>query len=241
MFSWILALLITTESASSIQEKADRLRENGKAVEALDLYNQALLLFAKDEDYRSVVKVLAGKSISWQHLIEKQKSELFALFARKEAETMQKIAEEKSLNDLEFLVYFYLGKTDLLLKNYDSAEKEYEKAIHLYPREDAEKGDWMIHLGEAAYLAGNPESGKKWMDMGISKMEEHRLETDPFLFNIWTSGAYLRLAKIYTKKGDLKSANEQLQKAEAIISSDPRLVVRKEQLEALKSSKQHQD
>lgn len=54
-----------------------------------------------------------------------------------------------------------------------------------------------------------------------------------FRKNVWLSGAYLRIVTMLLKD-DPKKAKEYFQKAEEIINSDKRLVLRKGQLEKLK-------
>ena len=65
-------------------------------------------------------------------------------------------------------------------------------------------------------------------------IESHASEVDPFRKNVWVSGAYLRLAKLLLEEGKTEEAAPYFQKAAAIIHSDPALVIRKRQLDALR-------
>lgn len=64
-------------------------------------------------------------------------------------------------------------------------------------------------------------------------------EEDSYNKNVWVSGAHMRIAEMYMAAGDradnIKLVGEHIRHAEEIISGDDRLVLRKEQLDKLKS------
>lgn len=66
---------------------------------------------------------------------------------------------------------------------------------------------------------------------GVQIIDAHATELDPFLYNVWVSGAYLRLAKLL-KTDNPEESHFYFEKAKKIIDSDNRLVIRKQQLEA---------
>lgn len=223
----------SVDTNQTLQKQADDLREEGKTAEALDLYNRALIGFQKKHDYRSILSVLCGRLISWQHLFNLEEDKVYAILARKEAEAMLSIAEEYQIHDKDYLIHFLFGKTWIFLKDFPAARIEYTKAIEQYPLDNAEKGDWMAHLGEATYRSGFKEEGKAIILKGVQQIEAHAEEVDSFQINVWISGAYLRLAKILINDG-MEEAKIYLQKGEEVVNSDPRLVIRKQQLDILK-------
>ncbi len=229
------------ESGEAIQKKADTLREEGKTIEALSLYNEALLLYQKGEDYRGVLRVLSGRLISWQHLYNHGENKLFAILARKEAEAMLEVSQHYKIEGQDHLNYFFYGKTCIFLKDFKSAEEAFRKAVDLFPDESGEKGDWLAHLGEALYKNGKKEEGERVILQGIDYMRDHSKEIDSFRINVWISGAYLRLSKILLADGRINEAIFYLQKGEEIVLSDSRLVIRKEQLEILKKKLKGQE
>ncbi|MFI5342734.1 MAG: tetratricopeptide repeat protein [Chlamydiales bacterium] len=228
----------SVETSQMMQKQADGLREEGKTAEALDLYNRALISFQKEHDYKGILEVLCGRLISWQHLFNHEEDKVYAILARKEAEAMLSIAEEYQIHDKDYLIHFLFGKTWIFLKDFPSAQIEYSKAIELYPLENAEKGDWMAHLGEATYRSGLKEEGKAIILKGVQQIQAHAQDVDSFQINVWISGAYLRLAKILIND-DIEEAKIYLQKGEKIVNSDPRLVIRKQQLAILKQKIPH--
>ncbi|GAB4235974.1 MAG: hypothetical protein Tsb0021_15630 [Chlamydiales bacterium] len=220
--------------AQSAIQQADEFREQGKTQEAIKLYNQAQIFFEKQRDYLGLMHALSGRLISWQHLYNHKQEEIYALYAKKEAEYMQKISKKQGFYDLDHLIHFFMGKSCILLKEYPKAESEFTEALKNYPRDDAEKGDWTAHLGEAIYKNGKKKEGIQTILNGISQINKHRSECDSFKYGVWTSGAYLRIAKILIQDQNIDQAKFYLSKGEEIIQRNPKLVIRKQQLESLK-------
>lgn len=223
------------EDAKGLQRQADILREEGKTLEALNLYNRALVAYEQQHDYKGLLTVLTGRLISWQHLYNHGEEKVYAILARKEAEAMEAIANEYGVHDRDDQIHFFLGKTAIFLKEYPTAEKEFKKALELYPYDNAERGDWLAHLGEALYRNGRKESGEQTILEGVRQIEAHP-EEDTFKAHVWISGAYLRLAKLLISDNRKEEAKPYLQKGEEIISGDPRLVIRKQQLQKLRGT-----
>lgn len=157
----VMTLTATVCMAATLHEQADVLREEGKTLEALNLYNQALVNYQQKHNYHGILGVLCGRLISWQHLFNHEEDKVYAILARKEAESMLAITQEYDIHDKDYLIHFLFGKTCILLKDNKSAEIEFQQALDLFPEENAEKGDWLAHLGEAIYKNGREEEGKE--------------------------------------------------------------------------------
>lgn len=222
------------DSAEMLREQADILREKGKTLDALNLYNQALVSFQKRRDYNGILGVLSGRLISWQHLFNHEEDKVYAILARKEAESMLAIAQEHNIHNRDYLIHFLFGKSCIFLKDFKCAEIEFKQAVDLYPQDNAEKGDWLAHLGEAIYKNGRKEEGERVILEGVQQIQAHQDVEDAFKINVWISGAYLRLAKILISDQKSEQAKTYLSKGEQIVLKDPRLVIRKQQLEILK-------
>lgn len=65
-------------SAERLREQADVLREEGKTLDALNLYNQALVSFQQKHDYNGILGVLKGHLISWQHLFNHEEDKVYS-------------------------------------------------------------------------------------------------------------------------------------------------------------------
>lgn len=225
---------LLTASGLEVQQEADKVREEGRSLIAIDLYNQAIVLYQKEKDFSNMLGALTGRLLSWKHLFYATEDKIYALFVKKEAELMLDVAQEYNLLARLYLIHFLNGTSALLLNDYNSAEKEFSKAVELYPTEHAEKGDWIAHLGDAMYRNGKKEEGQKTILRGVEIIKDRASQIDSFLFNVWVSGAYLRLAKLL-KTDNPEESQCFLARSKAIIDSDDRLVIRKQQLNAFTS------
>lgn len=216
--------------SDKLQKEADILREQGQSLEAINLYNEAIVHYQETKDYSHLLSALTGRLLCWKHLFYKTKDSLYAIFVQKEAETMEEIALIYGFQDRLFLIHFLNATAATQFEQYSRAETEFAKALALYPTDTAEKGDWMAHLGDAMYRNGKKEEGLALILQGIQQIKDHASEIDSFRFNVWISGAYLRLAKVLKSDNAAKS-EFYLNQAKTIIDSDNRLVIRKQQLD----------
>lgn len=227
-----MAIFSTVQAVqpAELQKQADILREENQSLKAIDLYNQAIVQYQGIQDYNSILAALTGRLLSWKHLFYKTQDPVYAIFVKKDAEAMLEIAKTQSLLDRLYLIHFLNATSAMLFHDYALAEKEYNQALELYPDDNAEKGDWTAHLGEAIYRNGKKDAGHRMILQGIERIQRHASEIDSFLYNVWVSGAYLRLAKLL-KNDNPQESQVYLEKAKKIIEPDPRLVIRKQQLE----------
>jgi len=232
MFSF--CCLGVANTPEQFHSQANSLRDEGRLFEALNFYNQAIIGYQKEGNYDRILDALCGRLISWQHLYNDEEDAMYAIFAKKEAETMLAIANEFHLLSRNYIIHFLLGKSSIFLKDFETAESEFRQAIDLYPNESVEKGDWFAYLGEAMYRNGKKAEGISTIMHGIDYMQSRMIEAEALKVNIWISGAYLRLGKILIFEENIREAKKYLKLGEDIISKDPRLVVRKKQLEQLK-------
>lgn len=214
-----------------LRKYADDLREEGLSLKAIDIYNHAIVGYQEAGDYANMVEALTGRLLCWKHLFYKTDDKIYAIFVKTSAQAMLEIAQVYGLTDRMHLIHFLNATAGIQLKDYPYAEKEYAQAIELFPVENAEKGDWTGQLGAAMYRNGKKAEGLAVMLNGIAMIELHRAEIDSFHFNVWVSGANLRLAKLLRLDSPAESQSF-LEKAKAIIDGDDRLVIRKQQLEA---------
>ncbi|MCE5319096.1 MAG: hypothetical protein LLG04_17255 [Parachlamydia sp.] len=225
---WTLPIA-ANQSAAEIQKKAFELREQGQTLQAIVLYDQALDQFQKENNYNGMFGVINGRLIAWKHLYYETEEPLYALFVKQHVEALQFLVQHHGLADRQALVSFQLGTAHTQLKEYKEAEIELSKALQLYPRDDAEKGDWLAHLGFVQYLNGKKELGKANILEGISRIKAHASTADSFRLNVWLSGAYLRLA-VLLQNDDPALSRSYTEQAEALIKANPDQAIRSRQL-----------
>lgn len=218
--------MIIKSKTLSLFEKAEKLREQDKLLEALKLYEEVIIAYQKSENYSDLVESLGGRCLTYKHLFLLSDDQSFAVIAKHDALSALEIAQIFNQKNKFYRCYFRLGEMEMLFKNYKKAIDYYQKSLSLYPQEKAEKGDFQYHLGEAQYMKGDTKNGLENLSAGLTKIRQYRDSTDSFLINVWESGCLMKLA-FFTKD------NNYLDEAQKIIDSDPRLIIRKRQMAKL--------
>lgn len=210
-----------------LHEKAETLREQDKLLDALKIYEEVFIKYQKKENYTGLVEALGGRCLTYKHLFLLSRDLSFAIIAKHDALSSLEIAEKFNLKDKLYRCYFRLGEMEMLFKNYKRAIIYYQKSLSLYPSDDAEKGDFIYHLGEAQCLKGETKKGLENISIGLTKIRQFRDVTDSFFINVWESGC-LKTLFVFTK--DINYLND----AQKIAVSDPRLIIRRRQINELK-------
>jgi tetratricopeptide (TPR) repeat protein len=215
-----------TISIKKLHQLAEDLREQGKFLEALKIYDEVIIGYQKEENYSQIIEALSGRSLTYKHLFLQTNDKIFAYLSESDAISSLKIGDEYQLLDKKSQLIFNLAQTNILFKNYSEAVKNFQKSLALYPLDDAQKGRYYEHLGEAQCLKGDTKNGLENLSNGLTKIRQHRDSTDSFLINVWESGCLMKLF-IFTKD------EKYLEDAQKIIDSDPRLIIRRRQLAVL--------
>jgi tetratricopeptide (TPR) repeat protein len=209
-----------------LHQKAEKLRESDKLLDALKLYEEVILKYQKEANYFSLTEALGGRCLTYKHLFLLSDDYVFFNLALHSALSSLEIALKLNITPKIHRCYFRLGEMEMLRKKYLPAEKYYLKAFENYPKEEAEKGDFQYHLGEAQYRAGKIQIGLKNLLDGQELIKKFQSTTDSFVYNVWLSGSYKVLAELTKDK-------KYLLEAQKIIDSDPRLIIRRRQLSEL--------
>jgi len=209
-----------------LHQKAEKLRESDKLLEALKLYEEVIYKYQQEHNYFGLSESLGGRCLTYKHLFLLTDDFAFLTLAYHSAKSALEIAKHYKITAKIHRCYFRLGEVEMLKNDFLKAEKYYLKAFEKYPREEAEKGDFQYHLGEAQYRAGKKELGLKNLLSGLKLIEKYQSSTDSFVYHVWLSGCLMRLA-------DLTKDKKYLTKAQEIIDSDPRLIIRRRQITKL--------
>lgn len=219
---------------TDIHKQAEELREQERFLEALKLYEEAIVGYQKEKNYFGLSDCLLGKALTYKHLFLITNDKSFAILSQKDSESSFEIAENFGVTEILYRSYLSLAESEKLLDDQTKALKYYQKALDLYPREDSEKGRYQYHLGEMEYKTGDKENGFKNLMSGLETIRKFKDQTDSFLINVWETGCLMKLAELL-KIDSPADSQKYLTEAEAIINSDPRLIIRKRQLEEFKN------
>jgi tetratricopeptide (TPR) repeat protein len=226
-------LNISGFTSKQLHEKGSNFREKDNHLEALQCLDAAIVGYQRDGDYRGIVDVLKDRVLTWKHYFLLTSDEVYAIFAKMDAEAMLSVAKMKKLEKKLATSYFRLGEVEMLFINYKKAVYFFKKSLKHYEGSVSEKGDYRYHLGEALYRLGKKSEGKKTMLKGLNEIERGKGEIPSFVVNVWKSGCYARLADLL-REDEPEVARKYLLKTEEIVNSDDRLIIRKRQLAELK-------
>lgn len=209
-----------------LHQKAEDLREEDKLLDALKLYEEVIYRYQQEKKYSGLVEALGGRCLTYKHLFLLSKDFVFFNLALHSALSSLEIAKNYKIILKIHRCYFRLGEMEMLREKYLTAERYYLKSLETYPKEEAEKGDFQYHLGEAQYRAGKKVEGLKNLLAGLELIKKYKSSTDSFVYNVWHSGCLMRLAELTKNK-------KYLLEAQKIIDSDSRLIIRKRQISEL--------
>ena len=216
-------------SISSCHHKAEVLRETEKFERALRLYDKVIEGYLEAKNYEGVAQALQGKVLTYKHLYARKRKVEYLKLAIGSAMSSLEISKKYELKQMYTSAYFRLGEVYRLADNYKEAVKNFEKAYKL-GEEEKERGDYLYHLGETLYKKGEKKLGLSKVVAGLKLIEKDKNRLDPFIYNVWKSGALMRLWQIKGEEKYLKMASQ-------IIKKDKRLVIRAKQLKEIRSGK----
>ena len=213
--------------------QAETLREEERFQEALQTYEQLILLYEKDHNYEKIAESLLGKFLTYRHLYFQTKDIVFAEIGKKSVEASLEIISRFNLSlEVKARAYFSLGECEMLFQQYPAAIHAYRKTLDLYPKKEGAIGNYRYHLGEALYHNGQKEEGKEALFQGLKEIREARKTMDEFVGRVWESGCHMRIADLLSTD-EPEVAKEHLELAKRIVEGDERLVIRRRQIEAL--------
>lgn len=219
-------------SAREIHVKAERAREDDHLDEALNLFTKAIVDYQKEGNWEGAADALMGRALTHKHFFWRDNNLEARDHAKQDAEMALNIAKHHNLTSLYPRVYFLLGEVVMLCDDYKVATTNYMNGLASFGGSLCERGNWTSHVGQALYKSGEKEEGKAAFKEGLKLIKENRDGVDPFLANVWESGAHMRMAECL-RNDEPDIAREHLELCRQIINSDPRLVIRKRQLEEL--------
>lgn len=223
--------------AREIHSLAEHAREDGNFLDALKFTDEATVQYAQENDLLGLAEVQGSRFLTLRHLAESTNQPAYMLLAKHAAMAAAEIADMSNDPSAIALPYFNLGKAHESLVELPDAIGAYKKAIaaqeatpdshHARP---AVLNDMKVHL--AVCELKNSDEGA--LDRAIEALKA--LEEDPdegaYTRDVWVSGGHMKLAQVLSHL-NMEKAKEHLAIAKKIIDSNPELVLRKAQWDAL--------
>ena len=218
-----------------LHKKAEDAREKEKFLDALQFSDQATIAYQKEGNVLGFAEVLSSRFLTLRHLFEQTQDKNFMILAKHTVMAAVEIA--KNSNDPKALAIplFNLGKAHQTLSEYDLAISTFKEAIANMienpPKEHNRSSvitEMIIHLSVCEYKNGDKSAleraEKALIDLATSN------EPDKYSKDVWMSGGYMDIAEML-KQDDQDKAKHALNRAKEIIDSNPKLTLRKKQLE----------
>lgn len=231
---------MNSEKGRQLHSLAEQAREKGDFLEALKTIEEAAIKYAEDKDYIGFSEIQGSRFLTLRHLFEQTNDINFMILAKYAAEAAVSIAKASNQEHSLTMPLFNLAKSQETLGEISEAALTYKDAIenHIkFPGEfhnrPAVISDMKVHLSVCEYKAGDSTAFERAIQ-AIHELESDTQETQ-YNKDVWTSGAYMKMAEILLKDKP-EDAKNYLQKAKQIIDSNTKLVLRKKQWEKLSTS-----
>ena len=222
-------------NAIDLHKKAEVARESEDFTQALTLCDQALVEYQKEGNLQGFTEVLSSKVLTLRHLYEQTTDQNYLILAKHIAMASVEIAQKGNDPKALAIPLFNLGKTEQTLREYGKAIENIKEAIsHMMQNPPPQHNrpsvvlDMTLHLSVCEYKNGDKaaleRAEKALLNLATAK------EPDQYFNDVWLSGGYIEIAEML-KADDPQKAKESLQKAREIIDANPKLTLRKKQLE----------
>ena len=219
---------------AEIHHKAEKLRENEKYFEALEIFGEVWAKCLESKDYQRLVEVIQGEIITYKHLYWLGKDKIYVVIAKKLAELAVEIATNKKLTKVAWGAYFRRGEVFEIEDKLQMARKDFRKAIELYKTMDANMAHLYGHLGEIEYRLGNKKKGIDLIKKSVEIIRKNLKKMDEYCGDVWLSGNLMKLAVCLWKE-DKKQAKEILTEVKTIVSKEKLKIRRKQYNELVKN------
>ncbi len=228
------------QKGRDVHGKAEHARESGNFLEALQLIDEATLLYSSEHDAVGFSELQGSRFLTLRHLFEKTSDSNFLILAKHAAMSAAELAEKSNDPQSIALPYFNLAKAHESLGELPQAIEAYKKAVsaqeqnpnplHARP---AVLNDMKIHLYLCEYKNGQTDALQGAQD-SLDSLESDTTEAS-YTKDVWASGGHMKLAELL-KATDLKSAQDHLSRAKTIIDANPDLKLRRAQWDTLSAS-----
>jgi hypothetical protein len=190
-------------------QKAWKLREEGKVIEALAIWNEVYFEYLEDKNWERAISVLIDISICWKILGDVKKKKQYYKTAAVILKHIRHLAEKQNIplrNDYDYH-----------MAGVQSAAGEYHNAISSYEhylakiKTPEEEANIKAAIGFAKAKGNSKKEGIQMLRESIALFEESTKRNEfqgKDVFKIWKLGAMLKLAQVLDNKKEAKALAE---------------------------------
>lgn len=209
--------------------------------EALYRVDDALIAYNDDDHDFDFAEGLAMRSLTESHLAAiSKKPRRWLISAKHNAMAGVEIARESGDSQAVGIPLFQLAKILEKLGDYVNALKNYDEAIAILSTNPPEMhgsptsvANIKMNREICAYKNGDGDALDR-VERILRELEATEGGTD-YERKVWLSGGHLKMAEAL-RESDSSSAKAHLENARAIIESDPKLTIRRKELDKLAST-----
>ncbi len=225
--------MMTSNKGRQIHEQALAAQEKGEFLAALQLEDEAMIVYGEDGDGMGFSEIQAMRTLTYRHLYEQTGYEGYLIKAKYEAMASVALAEFDGDEYSLAIPLVGLGRIMADLADFPHAAENFQRAVAIlekYPEGKHSRksviADYKVHLGVALYRAGDEVA----LSAAEEALEELEASTDALAYEkeVWLSGGHMKIAEAVNKV-DREKAMEHLRAAKKIIDSDEKLKLRLEQ------------
>ncbi len=224
---------MTSDKGRQIHEQALAAQEKGEFLTALQLEDEAMIVYGENGDGFGFSEIQAMRTLTYRHLYEQTGYEGYLIKAKHEAMASVALAEFDEDEYSLAIPLVGLGRIMADLADFPHAAENFQRAVAIlekYPEGKHSRksviADYKVHLGVALYRTGDEAA----LSAAEEALEELEASTDASAYEkeVWLSGGHMKIAEA-ANKVDREKAMEHMRAAKKIIDSDEKLKLRLEQ------------
>lgn len=230
-----------SERGRKIHGEASDAREAGEFLKALQLIDEAVIIYIEDKDVIGLSEVMGMKALTFRHLARKTKDLNYLVLAKYSVMAAIEIAKKSGELTAIVLPTFDLAKVMDDLGDFGEAAQTYEDAVTEFEKNPPQShnragviADMKVHLYTAKYKAGDKMAFPKVLGALEELENSDEKLISKYNYDVWTSGAHMRIAEML-KDDDKELSKKHLDEAKKIIDANNELKLRRQQWEELAS------
>ena len=228
---------MTSDRGRKIHGAASDCREQGDFLKALQLIDEATIIYEEDKDYAGLSEIQGMRCLTLRHLYRKTGDINYLILGKYSSMAAVDIAEKAEVPSA--LPLFDLAKVQEEIGQLGEAAETYEDAVEAMGKNPPEShnrvgvvADMKVHMYTCMYKAGDKTALPKAMDALTELQGSDEKTVSKYNYDVWLSGGNMRIAEIL-KEENKELAKKHLDEAKKIIDANPDLKLRRGQLEKL--------
>lgn len=223
-----------SEKGRALHQQALDAQEGGDFLKALQLEDEAMLVYAQEKDEVGFAEIFAMRLLTLNHIGDRYDDKRFYVLGAHEAQASLELAEMAGAEEQVALAHGAVGRAMNRADKFEEAAEHFDKAVEILSRTQGPHSRKAVIADFKNQAAANRMNAGKLDQEQVALAALKELEAtgdaSDYELKVWKSGGYMRLAAGMQKNGKIEEAKKYLAEAEEIARSDEALKVRREQI-----------